>query len=255
MTVSEIHKAFKVQMDKNAEAVAFGGCPAFLPKEIDLFLNQAYIEVICNKFTGQNVLQTPFEGSVKRVADLDKLVKTDYGINVSLNSGTNVLTLDDYQNTSGIYQRMFYVTVVLHGGFQRIMGVTEQTESGDTEQVDKTITNIPNGATCILLDHDTARLYLKTYNNDPWVDTPISTLEDNTLKIYIDLYKMTGPYTIDITYVKYPKMIDSTQPNDIIDEVPDRILYEIINRAVVIASENIESKRTETKLQINNLQE
>jgi len=26
-------------MDKNAEAVAFGGCPAFLPEEIDLFLN------------------------------------------------------------------------------------------------------------------------------------------------------------------------------------------------------------------------
>ena len=24
-------------MDKNAEAVAFGGCPAFLPEEIDLF--------------------------------------------------------------------------------------------------------------------------------------------------------------------------------------------------------------------------
>ena len=66
---------------------------------------------------------------------------------------------------------------------------------------------------------------------------------------------MTGTYTIDITYVKYPKMIDSTQHNDNIDEVPDRILYEIINRAVVIASENIESKRTETKLQINNLQE
>jgi hypothetical protein len=26
-------------MDKNSEAVAFGGCPAFLPEEIDLFLN------------------------------------------------------------------------------------------------------------------------------------------------------------------------------------------------------------------------
>ena len=39
MKVSEIHKTFKVMMDKNAEAVAFGGCPAFLPEEIDLFLN------------------------------------------------------------------------------------------------------------------------------------------------------------------------------------------------------------------------
>jgi hypothetical protein len=54
MKVSDIHKAFKIQMDKNAESVSFGGCPAFLPEEEDLFLNQAFIEVISNKFTGMN---------------------------------------------------------------------------------------------------------------------------------------------------------------------------------------------------------
>ena len=90
------------------------------------------------------------------------------------------------------------------------------------------------------MDHDTARKYLKTYNNDPWIDTPISTLENNRLKIYIDTYKMLGPYTIDITYVKYPQIIDNTQPNTEIDEVPDRVLYEVINRATVIALENID---------------
>lgn len=255
MTVSEIHKAFKVQMDKNAEAVAFGGCPAFLPEEIDLFLNQAYIEVISNKFTGANPSQTPFEGSVKRIADLESLVKTDAGVSVSLDSSSNVLTLEDYYNTDGTYHRMFYVTVVLHGNFQRIMGITQSTSDG-VEQVDKVVTNdIPDGATCVLMDHDTARKYLKTYNNDPWIDTPISTLENNRLKIYIDTYKMLGPYTIDITYVKYPQIIDNTQPNTEIDEVPDRVLYEVINRATVIALENIESKRAESKLQINNIQE
>lgn len=57
MKISDLHKAFKVLMDKNSEAVAFGGCPAFLPEEIDLFLNQAYLEVICNKYTGNNTLK------------------------------------------------------------------------------------------------------------------------------------------------------------------------------------------------------
>ena len=80
MLVSEIHKAFKVAMDKNAEAISLGGCPAFLPAEIDLFLNQAYIEVINNKFTGNNTIKVPFEGQVKRINDLQKLVKTDKGI-------------------------------------------------------------------------------------------------------------------------------------------------------------------------------
>ena len=226
MIVSEIHKAFKVMMDKNTEAVAFGGCPAFLPEEIDLFLNQAFIEIISNKFTGQNVLQTPFEGSVKRVADLEGLVKTDKGISLALDSSTNVLTLENFSNTG---KRMFYVTSVLH--------------------FDNT------SSTCTLVSHEDARKFLKTYNNDPWVDTPVATLEDNKLKVMIDVHSMNSPYTIDITYVSFPPIIDSSNANTDINIVPDRIFYEVINRATVIALENIESKRTESKVQINNIQE
>lgn len=251
MTVNEIHKAFKVQMDKNAESVAYGGCPAFLPEEEDLFLNQAYIEVISNKFTGTNTLQVPFEGSVKRIADLEGLVRTDTGIQASLDSSSNVLTIENFSN-DGV--RMFYVDVVLHGNFQRVIGTTQSTSTG-VEQVDKVITDIPDGAICILVPHEDARKYLKTYNNYPWIDTPISTLENNRLKIYIDTIKMLGPYTVDITYVKFPQIINYTQGDANITEVPDRVLYEVINRAVLIALENIESKRSETKSQINNIQE
>ena len=226
MTVSEIHKAFKVIMDKNAEAVAFGGCPAFLPEEIDLFLNQAFIEIVSNKFTGQNILQVPFEGSVKRVADLEGLVKTDTNISLTATPNTNVLTLDDFSNSD---TRMFYVTSILH--FNNSSSI------------------------CVLVSHEDARRFLKTYNNDPWIDTPVATLEDNTLKVMIDTYTMEAPYTIDLTYVSFPPIIDSNSPTTDITVVPDRILYEIINRAVLIALDNIESRRVETKSQINNLQE
>ena len=226
MTVSEIHKAFKVIMDKNAEAVAFGGCPAFLPEEIDLFLNQAFIEIVSNKFTGQNVLQVPFEGSVKRVADLEGLVKTDTNVSLTATPNTNVLTLDDFSNGN---TRMFYVTSILHFNGK--------------------------SSICVLVSHEDARRFLKTYNNDPWIDTPVVTLEDNQLKVMIDTYTMEAPYTIDLTYVSFPPIIDSNSPTTDITVVPDRILYEIINRAVLIALDNIESRRVETKSQINNLQE
>lgn len=226
MTVADIHKAFKVMMDKNAEAVDFGGCPAFLSKEIDLFLNQAFIEVISNKFTGTNVLQTPFEGSVKRVADLEGMVKTDKGISLTLDSNSNVLTLDDFSNDG---QRMFYVNGVLH--------------FNDT------------ASNCILISHEDARKFVKMYNNDPWIDTPVAALENNTLKVMIDVHTMEAPFTIDLTYVCYPPIIDSTAPTTDINIVPDRVIYEVINRAVVIALENIESKRAESKVQINGLQE
>ena len=226
MTVSELHKAFKVMMDKNAESVAFGGCPAFLPEEIDLFLNQAFIEVISNKFTGQNVLKTPFEGSVKRVADLENLVKTDTNLSLTLQPNTNVLVLDDFSEER---IRMFFVTAVLHFNDQ--------------------------ASTCILISHEDSKRFIQSYNNLPWIDTPVCTMENNQLKVMIDTESMKAPYTIDVTYVMYPPIINSAAPTTDINVVPDRVLYEVINRAVLIALENIEAQRTQTKAQINNLSE
>lgn len=231
MKISDLHKAFKVLMDKNSEAVAFGGCPAFLPEEIDLFLNQAYIEVICNKYTGNNTMQVGFEGAVKRIADLQKLIKTDSAQNlVYPYASSNVLTLSNFFKDGEELKRMFYVDCVLHY---------------DNEV-----------STCILIDHDKAGKFLQTYNNLPWIDTPVAVLEDNTLKIYIDPIRMEAEeYTTDITYVKYPELIQHTDYNRNITEVPDYILNEVVNRAVVIALENIESNRAQTKLQINSLEE
>lgn len=235
MTVSEIHKAFKVQMDKNAAAIAFGGCPAFLPEEIDLFLNQAYIEVINNKFTGNNRLQQPFEQSVKRIADLYKLIKTDKDVDLQYtDSSSNVLIMPNFfkeqDSDATTNKRMFYVDCVLHFG--------------------------SSSANCMLIDHASTKRFLQTYDNLPWIQTPVAALEDNTLKIYFDPKSMVvDDYSCDITYVKYPEVIDNTKTNIIIDEVPDYVLYEVINRAVVIALENIESQRSQTKLQINTLEE
>ena len=110
-------------------------------------------------------------------------------------------------------------------------------------------------ATVTMIDHTIADRFLETHINKPWIPTPVATIENNTLWIYIDTVTMANPYQVDITYVKYPVEIDHNKPNDNITEVPDRVLHEVINRAVVIALENVESKRTETKINLNNLQE
>lgn len=226
MTIANIHKAFKVQMDKNADAISFGGCPAFLPEEIDMFLNQAYLEIINNKFTGHNILQQPFEQSVKRISDLQKLIKTDKGVSLSyLDSSSNVLVLNDFSTT-----RMFYVDCVL---------------------------NFDNkSANCILIDHANAKRFLQTYDNLPWIQTPVAAIEDGKLLIYVDPISMTASsYSCDITYVKYPQTINHTQSTTELNEIPESVIYEVINRAVVLALENIESQRTQGKEQLNNLSE
>ena len=231
MTVLDLHTAFKVNMDKNAQGIAFGGCPAFLPEEIDMFLNEAYIQVIHNKYTCSNTIQTAFEQSIKRIADLQKLVVTDSGISlVYPDPNSNVLLLNNFSNGKNNTLRMLYVDCVLHFG--------------------------NSSATCTLIDHTTAKQFLKTYNNDPWVDTPKAVLKDDTLKIFIDSHKMVAnSYTADLTFIKYPTKIDYTEYNKEITDVPDYVLNEVVDRAVTIALENIESGRSQSKLTINTLSE
>lgn len=134
--------------------------------------------------------------------------------------------------------KMFFVSAVLHW----------EDAGGETDN------NRPDAATVTMIDHEVADRFLLTHNNCPWIPTPVAVIADNTLTVYVDPNITGKTFTIDITYVKYPEKMNINADSDI-TEVPDRVLYEVINRAVLIALENIESKRTETKINLNNLQE
>ena len=228
MTRDELHIAFKIEMDKNSQSVAYGGCPAFLPEEVDYWLNKGYYDVLTTKFSGQNATQTAFEGSVKRIADLERLVKTDTNISVTLTEGTNQLVLNDLlnrkQNNTG---RMFFIQAILHWG----------TKSAVIE----------------LVSHEIARNFVKTYNNNPWIEKPVATIQDNSLVIYIDPIEMIGTFTVDVTYVKHPTLITDLPSDTGLTEVPEYVQNEIVNKAVQLALDNIESQRIQTKSQLNTL--
>ncbi len=228
MTRDELHIAFKIEMDKNSQSVAYGGCPAFLPEEVDYWLNKGYYDVLTTKFSGQNSTETAFEGSVKRIADLERLVKTDSNIPVNLTEGTNKLVLTNLLNrnedNSG---RMFFIDAVLHWGDKQ--------------------------AVVELVSHEIARNFTKTYNNNPWIEKPVATLQDNSLIIYVDPIEMTGSYTVDITYVKHPTLITDLPSETGLTEVPEYVQNEIVNKAVQLALDNIESQRVQIKSQLNTL--
>lgn len=223
MTRTELHIAFKTAIDKNAPSVAFGGSPAFLPEEIDYWLNQGLYQEINTKFTGNNTLKTAFEGNTKRIHDLEGLIRTDKNIEIITEADVNrfyVLNLN-----SG--NRMFFIDAVVNSGDKK--------------------------ANVVLVDHATAQRFRKTYNNDPWIETPVGVIEDNTLYVYYDMHAMS-PGTIDITYIKTPTRIEDLPPAGM-DEIPEYMQYEVVNRAVELALEDIESKRVQTKVQLNQLDE
>lgn len=236
MTNKDSHLMFKVILDKNAESVAYGGCPAFLNEEVDIFLNQAQLEILSNKVTGNNSLQVSLEGTVSNISEIQKLIVTDK---------------DVIANQS---QHNEFVVADIKAADKRLVILSAQLQYGSLL------------ANCGITSHAIAKSFKQTYNNIPWVEVPVATLEDDKMLIYVDPILMLNAkyapsildgkrcYMVDITYIKKPKEFDYKKPSEELDFQKD-MMYEIINRAVVIALENIESQRTQSKLQLNTISE
>ena len=226
MTVSEAHIAFKIEADKNAVNIGMSGCPSFLPEEIDYWLYTAYLSKIATKFTGNNTLTSPFESTIKRLADLEGLVRTDKGITLLSETESNRLTMNNFKSsiTYGSDtqdKRMYFINGVLHFSNNKL-------------------------ATVIPINHEQSQNFLETYNNKPWIENPVVTLEDNKLIVYVDRDLMIGPYTIDITYLAYPRKINNKDITSTLDEIPEYMQYEVVKLAADMALENVESVRSQT---------
>lgn len=225
MTREQLHIAFKIAMDKNSQSIAFGGCPAFLPEEIDYWLNQGLYQEINTKFTGNNPSKIAFEGSIKRTHDLENLIRTDYKVVATKEANINRCYIANLFSD----KRMFFVSAVLNFGDDK--------------------------ANVILINHNDSQKFKKTYNNNPWIENPVCVIEDNTLYVYYDDISMNADtYSVDITYVKYPTKVEDL-PSAGMDEIPEYMQYEVVNRAVELALEDIESRRVQTKVQLNQLDE
>ena len=98
MTNKDSHIIFKVVLDKNAEGIAYGGCPAFLDEEVDLFLNHA--------------LRVGLEGSVSNLSEIEKLIATDVNLH-AVHTGYNEYALEDVHDEDN---RMTILSVLLKYG-------------------------------------------------------------------------------------------------------------------------------------------
>lgn len=231
MTRDELHIAFKVELDKNAMSVSYGGCPSFIDSEIDYWINKGYYNLLMQKFTGNGENEVKFEGSVKRISDFERLIRTEKQLSLT-NYSQNCVQLDNLLNRNlNNRGRMFYVSSVLHW-------VDEKSKTTKT-------------ATVKLLDHTQIKNFIQTEDNLPWIENPGGVIENNKLLIYFDPISMkSNKYTLDLTYIKHPCLIDDLPSDSALSELPDQTWYEVINRAVQMALENIESQRVQTKSQL-----
>lgn len=74
MTYADIKKKFLIEYDK---ANVTSSYPSLTDYEIATILDKAYLALIAEKVTGNNPRRQVFEGDVKAISDLQKLIRTD----------------------------------------------------------------------------------------------------------------------------------------------------------------------------------
>lgn len=226
MTTVELHQHFDVEYDKSNVITSY---PSYLAEEKDVWLNKAYSMIISQKFTGNNVRNIAFEGDIKRITDLQNLVKTT--------------SIDTHINDSFISNAIKFDLSKIPGYLYFILA--------NVKLDGKLVSEVS------LISHANTQKFKETAINSPWIPRPVASLELNTLTLYYD--KVANPDVtksiINITYVKQPAKIDSISNATAEIEVNDNVALEIINLAVFLALENIQSQRTESKMATISIQE
>jgi len=239
MTKSEMHTAFKIELDK-VESLQY---PAFITAEIDYFFNRAQEQFIKSRYSGNNPTRTSFEQTQKRIDDLrylviedtlsavydDDIVSPPYiGPNVSEKANSYIVDLTDVESTDpymflvGEECTITYVDRVTQESINKIQPITECSSNTYVAQV-----------------HDPLSPHKLHYNTA----SPLRLIKADYVELITD-----GTYSIlnyILRYLKEPTsfttLLDAESP-----DFPNHVHSELVKLAVNIAIENIESPRIQS---------
>lgn len=231
MTHADIYEKFMIEYDKENVTTSY---PSLTEYEIATLLDKAYLALIAQKFTGNNMRRVPFEGDEKAVEDLQPLVS---------------------QATIAQFQLKNYGQIVfpLNNDMMYIVDVFFRSNSSTLGEHGKQIQS------------KYMYKFMDSHNNNkPWAKEAIYCIyDDSIVLIYknISIIDILGNSDIQAicTYIKYPqKFVDKnkkiSQQTDIIFELSDSMAEELINLALVMSTEIVESPRMQTKAQLRGLE-
>ena len=217
MTIQEFHRSFELKLDKTQDYEY----PSFSAEQIDFWLNDAQDRFVKSRAFGNNLKREGFEESQKRVDDLKTIVKSSsISPTKSGNEYINILPND-------------YLYLVRHR-------CTVQSSNCGTQVT---------GGTQV--SHDELNEVILDPFWKPTYDDPVYYFEDGKL-----MQLGASDFTItntNITYIKqYNRLRNGTEyvapTTDVQCELPVQTHSEIVDIAVALVLENIESPRYQTNL-------
>ena len=271
MTVTEMHRNFKIRFDKTDSA----GYPDFEPEEIDEWLNVAEQRFIKQRYGINNPKQESIEETQKRADDLRNVILQKVIIpaaNVAENKPNGVFAVlpsaanEVYwfalnEEVSVVYRDCDSVAItsgnIQDGGYYLVTGNTIDYNSV-TYQPGQFFVGVPAVTTFTgtgtVYSASTKRSEVKPtthdeYNkiardpfNKPRPDQVRRLMYKNQAELLTD-----GTFAIENYYLRYirkPQQISLSLAQD--SELADHTHQEIVAMAVELALENVESKRYQT---------
>ncbi|HEY8364244.1 MAG TPA: hypothetical protein VIK84_01620 [Haloplasmataceae bacterium] len=224
MTNTEMILEFKLTLDK----VDSSSYPDFADEEIYFFLNESQDRIIKTRYSRNNLYKSGFEEIQKRIDDLSNIVVTNYAAVTSVSTETNTYKID----ISTLYTDEAHTTPSTESYMFYLRSRPRVVKTGCTS---KYINKVK------LVQHDDLAYILEDPFNKPILLEPVIYFERG------DIYLVTdGTFTIDkckLTYIKRPAKIDE----DTDCELAEYLHKEIVQMAVNIALESIESPRQQTQ--------
>lgn len=231
MTHKDIYEKFMIEYDKENVTTSY---PSLTEYEIATLLDKAYLALIAQKFTGNNMRKEPFEGDEKAVEDLQPLIRTE---KADIQSGRTQLDYFIYPLKADV----LYIVSVMFRNMNGTVLSSKQIRSTDMYK------------------------FTKSVNNNPWSKQLMYCIQNKQ----IIAAKDTLDYSNDVsaveavsaiyTYIKSPeKFVDKNKPisqQDAIQfELSDTMAEELINLALIMSTEIVESPRLQTKAQLRGLE-
>lgn len=276
MTHEDIREKFMIEYDKASSTTSY---PSLTQYEINTILDRAYLALIAQKVTGNNYRRSSLEADTKSISDIQPLITTTDALQfVKDNVWLNVLAEQNKLSTD-VSDFLYYIIGNLKcrdDRFNKVVGedggqvynaqnggqpATTDLTQDEKSPYEQSIFNVG------LVDHNSAKQFIQTATNMPWIKNPVCFIEDNRLYVAIDPMLASGITVLNnedpqvaefyLTYVKKPAKFVGDTDNDNDDEefeCSDAVAEELINLAVLFALENVESQRLVTKLNTRGLE-
>lgn len=220
MTHNDIYKKFMIEYDK---ANITSSYPSLTKTEIVTILNKAYLAILAQKVTGNNQRKSSFEADIKAIEDLRPLITTK-----EVNGVDNADFMADNETAYCVPDDLLYfvnIRIEVWKGGKKIQPVN-------------------------IVSHDVAEKYKKTYNNVPWMHNPVAYITSDQIRILTDAYDdQLKARKCQVTYLHTPELFStSEQDGSTKFELTDTMAEELINLAIIFATEITEAPRLQTKI-------